>query len=270
MSSTDDLLFPGMTAEAIDARLKRLRTQNVIMGVLHLLQAVAVYTLNETGFALPIAGTYPQGPPGTPPVLIELFSLDVGFWVFAFLAISAIAHFTIASPWYYPKYVADIKRGKNTARWVEYSISSTIMVILIAAVTGVVDVAAFIAIAGANAAMIAFGDLQERYVRPGGSLLPFWLGTWVGLAPWLAIVFYVLGIGNADRDLSQVPGFVWVIVFALFAFFFSFGLNQWLQYKRIGKWVNYFRGETTYVVLSLVAKSLLAWLVFANTLIPPV
>ena len=269
MSRTDELLFPGMTAEAIDARLKRLRVQNVIMGVLHLLQAVAVFTLNETKFALPISGTYPQGPPGTPPVLFRIGDLDVGLWVFMFLAISALAHFTIASPWYFPRYSEDIRRGKNTARWVEYSASSTIMVILIAAVTGVVDVAAFIAIAGANAAMIAFGDLQERYLRPGGSLLPFWLGTWVGLAPWLAIVFYLFGIGNPATDLSQVPGFVWVIVFALFAFFFSFGLNQWLQYKRIGRWANYFRGETTYVVLSLVAKSLLAWLVFANTLIPP-
>jgi len=269
VSRTDELLFPGMTAEAIDARLRRLRIQNAIMGVLHLLQAVAVYTLNETGFKLPISGTYPQGPPGTPADLIRIGSLDIGLWVFAFLAISALAHFVIASPLYFPRYAADIRRGKNTARWVEYSASSTIMVILIASVTGVVDIAAFLGIAGANIAMIAFGDLQERYLRPGGSLLPFWLGTWVGLAPWAAILVYVLGVGNPDRDLSLVPGFVWVIVFALFAFFFSFGLNQWLQFKRIGKWANYFRGETTYVVLSLVAKSLLAWLVFANTLIPP-
>jgi hypothetical protein len=168
VSRTDELLFPGMTAEAIDARLKRLRVQNIIMGVLHLLQAIAVYTLNETGFKLPIAGTYPQGPPGTPADLIRIGSLDIGLWVFAFLAISAIAHFTIASPWYFPRYSADIRRGKNTARWVEYSASSTIMVILIASVTGVVDVAAFVAIAGANIAMIAFGDLQERYLRPAG------------------------------------------------------------------------------------------------------
>lgn len=268
MAATDDLLFPGMSAADIDGRLARLRTQNIAMGVLHLGQAIAVYALNQTGFSLPIAGTYPQGPPGTPPQLLELFSLDVGLWVAMFLLISALAHFTIASPWYYPRYCADLRRGKNSARWVEYSVSSTIMVILIAAVTGVVDIAAFIAIAGANIAMIAFGDLQERYLRPGESLLPFWMGTWVGLAPWLAIMVYVLGVGNPDRDLSLVPGFVWVIVFALFAFFFSFGLNQWLQFKRVGRWANYLVGETTYVVLSLVAKSLLSWLVFANTLVP--
>lgn len=267
-----DLLFPGMSSDQIDARLKRLRTQNVIMGLLHLVQAVGVWVLNETKFTLPITGTYPTDAPGlAPPILQDPapFSLDVGLFVFLFLAISSLAHFIIASPWYFPRYSADIRRGKNTARWVEYSISSSIMVLLIASITGVVDIAAMIAIFGANAAMIMFGDLQERYERPGGSLLPFWLGTIVGLTPWVAIGFYIFGIGSQTYDLSEVPSFVWIIFASLFAFFFSFALNQWLQYKRIGKWANYFRGETTYVVLSLVAKSLLAWQIFANVLVMP-
>jgi hypothetical protein len=267
---TNDLLFPGMTIEAIDKRLRRLRIQNVLMGVLHLGQAIAIWTLNETKFSLPVTGTYPTDAPGLkPPSLWEpaLASIDIGLWVFLFLAISSLAHFVIASPWYFPRYAADIRRGKNSARWVEYSVSSSIMVVLIASLTGIIDVAAIIAIVGANAAMIMFGDLQERYERPGGSLLPFWLGTVVGLVPWVAIGFYLFGIGADGYDLSEVPGFVWVIFFTLFAFFFSFGLNQWLQFKRIGKWANYFHGETTYVVLSLVAKSLLAWQLFANVLV---
>jgi len=44
---------------------------------------------------------------------------------------------------------------------------------------------------------------------------------------------------------------------------------QWLQYKPVGKWANYLRGEKAYIVLSLVAKSALAWQVFAGTLVPP-
>jgi hypothetical protein len=268
----DELLFPGMTVAAIDARLKRLRVQNILMGVLHLVQAVAIWFLNETSFALPVSATYPTDAPGfAAPSLWEpaIGSVDIGLWVFAFLALSSLAHFVIASPWYFPRYAADIRRGKNSARWVEYSISSSVMIIIIASITGIIDVAALIAIFGANAAMILFGDIQERYERPGGSLLPFWMGTAVGLVPWVAIGFYLFGVGADGYDLSQVPSFVWVIFFSLFAFFFSFGLNQWLQFKRIGKWANYFRGETTYVVLSLVAKSLLAWLLFANVLVLP-
>jgi len=270
--STDQLLFPGMTETDIEARLRRLRVQNVLMGVLHLVQAVAIWFLNETRFKLDVTATYPTNAPGlAPPELWQpaLFRLDVGLWVFLFLAISSLAHFVIASPFYFPRYAADLRRGKNTARWVEYSVSSSLMILIIASITGIVDIAALIAIFGANAAMIMFGDLQERYERPGGSLLPFWLGTVVGLVPWVAIGFYLFGVGAEGYDLGEVPGFVWVIFFALFAFFFSFGLNQWLQFKRIGKWANYFRGETTYVVLSLVAKSLLAWLLFANVLVLP-
>jgi hypothetical protein len=41
-----------------------------------------------------------------------------------------------------------------------------------------------------------------------------------------------------------------------------------LQYKKVGPWKNYLYGELTYIILSLVAKSLLAWQVFAGTLRP--
>jgi len=43
-------------------------------------------------------------------------------------------------------------------------------------------------------------------------------------------------------------------------------VNQWLQYKQVGKWRDYLVGERVYVTLSLIAKSLLAWQIFAATL----
>ena len=41
------------------------------------------------------------------------------------------------------------------------------MIVLIAQVTGVTDIAAIISIFGVNAAMILFGWLQEKYETPG-------------------------------------------------------------------------------------------------------
>ena len=49
---------------------------------------------------------------------------------------------------------------------------------------------------------------------------------------------------------------------------FIFAINMILQYKQIGKWKDYLYGERTYIVLSLVAKTLLAWQVFIGTLRP--
>ena len=48
-----------------------------------------------------------------------------------------------------------------------------------------------------------------------------------------------------------------------------FAIVQFLQYKPVGKWADYLRGERAYIILSLVAKSLLAWQVFSGTLVPP-
>ena len=48
-----------------------------------------------------------------------------------------------------------------------------------------------------------------------------------------------------------------------------FAVIQLLQYRGTGRWGDYLTGERAYIVLSLVAKSLLAWQVFANVLIEP-
>ena len=72
----------------------------------------------------------------------------------------------------------------------------------------------------------------------------------------------------AVNDGAGPPGFVWGIIISLFVLFNTFALNQWLQYRQVGRWRNYLFGERQYVILSLVAKSVLAWQIFANTLIP--
>ena len=49
-------------------------------------------------------------------------------------------------------------------------------------------------------------------------------------------------------------------------FFNSFAVNQWLQYRQVGPWRSYAFGEKAYLVLSLVAKSALAWQIFGGSL----
>ncbi len=244
-----------------------LRKTNVLAGILHLGQMIAVLALSND-FALPITATYMSGPPGSsfaPPVV--LFSTPVGLTVAIFLGLSALAHFIVASPQFFGRYSAGIAAQRNYFRWVEYSISSSVMIVLIAQVTGVAEISAIISIFGVNASMILFGWLQEKYENPGsGGWLPFIFGCITGLVPWLVLLFYVFSIGGVSD--TSAPAFVYGIVFTIFVFFNSFALVQWLQYKKVGKWSDYIRGERTYITLSLIAKSALAWQIFANTLIP--
>jgi len=245
-------------------RVTSLRRWNVGMGAVHAVQAVAIVLLS-TSFLLPVTATFMEGPPGTPAgAPTTLFQVSIPLGVALFLALSAGFHWLVAAPGVFGRYISGLEASHNYYRWAEYSLSSSVMIVLIAMLTGISDIAALIGIFAANAAMIFFGAVQERYEGPGGSLWPFWLGCVVGIAPWLAVGVYLVSPGSA----AEPPAFVYAIFVSLFVFFNIFALNMWLQYRRVGRWKSYIFGERTYIILSLVAKSLLAWQVFAGTLAP--
>jgi hypothetical protein len=194
----------------------------------------------------------------------ELFSLPFGLFVSLFLFISAGAHFYIA--FNKDKYVEGLKKGINKYRWYEYALSSSIMIVLIATLFGVYDIATLLLIFVANAAMNIFGLVmeQQNIGKKKVDWEPFIWGSVVGLAPWAVILLYMFGAGNFD----MVPWFVWAIVGTYFVAFNTFPINMILQYKKVGKWKDYLYGERVYIILSLVAKSVLAWLVLFGAMQP--
>ena len=250
-----------------EVNTKTIKRYNATAGIFHLIQGLVVLAL-ANDFSLPIVARYMAGPPGSSfAEPITLFKTPVGIAVAVFLLLSAFFHFLVISSKYSTKYCTGLLANRNYFRWVEYSISSSVMIVLIAQICGISDVTALIAIFGVNASMILFGWLQEKYETPGsGGWLPFIFGCIAGVVPWLIILFYVIAPGSKS-DVAP-PGFVIGIIISLFIFFNCFAIVQFLQYKPVGKWADYLRGERTYIVLSLVAKSLLAWQIFGGTLAP--
>ena len=247
-----------------------LRRFNVAMGLLHLAQGVLMVILSSS-FSLPIVTNFLYFDATTQRLVPRpetLIDVRIGPAVAAFLFLSSIAHFTVASPWVYRWYSERVRSGANPARWVEYSLSSSLMIVIIAMLVGIYDISALIAIFGVNACMILFGWVMERYNlgRPAVDWLAYWFGVIAGAVPWIAIGIYLFGAGAGTS--ARPPTFVYFIYVSLFLFFNVFALNMVFQYRRVGRWRNVLFGERVYMVLSLVAKSALAWQVFAGTLRP--
>ena len=264
--------FDAPTVEIPHGRLHKLRIFNAAMGVLHLVSGTLMLVLGDTSVELATSTFNINGPPGTPLAdgsLNDVGGLPIALGTAAFMYLSALFHFIIASPGGFGFYSNELRRGRNRLRWIEYSLSASLMIVLIALITGITDVAALIAIAFVNASMILFGWLMEMVNTPNGDRwwTPFWFGCIAGIGPWAAIASYLV-INASVEDAQQPPTFVYGIIVTIFVLFNCFAVNQWLQYKGIGKWRDYVFGETVYIVLSLVAKSALAWQIFANTLIP--
>lgn len=250
--------------QAIDPRLKNLRAWNWSMAVLHAVQGMMMLMVSSS-FALPVTTSFLKFSAATQslePVLKTIGNLRIGPLVAGFLFLSALAHLFIALNfrWYSER----IKRHINPARWIEYSLSATLMIVIIAMLVGIYDLASLLLIVGLGMMMNLMGWMMEEHnqTTQRTNWLSFVFGCIAGVVPWIAIAIYLIGAG------SGTPAFVYWIYVSIFLFFNCFAVNMVLQYKRVGKWQDYLYGEKVYMILSLVAKSLLAWQVFAGTLRP--
>ncbi len=248
--------------------LQRLRLYNGALGLLHLAQGVLILIISND-FALPLTTSFLRFDPMTAspqPFIDQVGTLRLGPLVALFLFLAAADHLLVAAPRIFDWYAANLSRGVNYARWMEYSFSASIMIVLIAMLSGMYDIPGLVLLFCLNATMILFGLLMERRNAAGERTdwMPFVFGCLAGIVPWIIIAVY---FGSAAADSSNgVPKFVYGIVFSLFIFFNSFALNMYLQYRRVGPWRDYLFGEKMYLLLSLLAKSALAWQVFAGTL----
>jgi hypothetical protein len=247
---------------------------NATLAVLHFLQFLIMAWVTfqrDPVVTSPVVSSYLRFDEATRTLVAArqpLFDLPLGLAVALFFLMSALAHASVALP-FRGWYEAHLARGMNPARWIEYSFSSSLMIVVIAALTGIEEIGALIAIVGANAGMILFGWSMEAANE--GRERPQWMhfvfGCIVGIVPWLVIGGSLVTAATAP-GAAAIPGFVIAIYVSLFVFFNSFAANMVLQYAKVGRWRDYLYGERSYMLLSLVAKSLLAWQVFAGTLRP--
>ena len=196
----------GTEADSDPEKLARLRRLNLIATVFFAAQVIVLLLISEPA-KLPVVGSFLTDAPGSGLYgSKELFDLRIDVLVALFLALAAVDHFavgTFARRWY----ENNVTRGINPARWWEYSISASIMVVIIAMLAGVSEAVALLALFGVNAAMILFGLVMERVNlgREDVNWSPFIYGCVVGAVPWIAIVIqFILSSGEGDG----APAFV--------------------------------------------------------------
>ncbi len=248
-----------------EMKYRRLRRFNGAMAVVHLAQALLILALaNNT--TQPIFTYFLRFDPATHGLISQqelLYDLPLGPMVALFLIISAFDHFLLAGPMY-RRYVEGLKEQHNYYRWYEYALSSSIMIVVIGVLVGIRDISGIILLFALNSTMNLFGLMMEKHNQGKGKVdwTSFIFGSYAGIVPWVAISIYLWGSGQVGR----VPDFVYYIYVIIGIFFFSFAFNMILQYRRKGRWGDYLFGEYVYILLSLFAKTMLAWLVFGGAL----
>lgn len=249
--------------------IKSLKRFNIFMSVLHFVQAATMLYLSKD-FKLPInVGflNFDFASQSLVPATETIYQLPLVWLVAGFLFLSSLAHLVISTI-YNKRYEADLVKGINRARWYEYSLSASTMMVAIAMLVGIYDLGSLVMLFSLTAVMNLMGLVMEvqNQTTKKTNWLSYNIGVFAGAIPWLVVALF---FWSANRyGAGEIPTFVYWIYVSIFLFFNCFAINMVLQYKKIGPWRNYLFGEKVYIILSLIAKSALAWQVFAGTLRP--
>jgi hypothetical protein len=252
---------PGKTETAegavSPATAGRLRWTNIGFGIFHLLQGTIILLLGS-GFQAKITASYYASS--------SQWFYEPRILIAAFLYITALDHLLLAAPRLFPWYTRNLGRRINYARWFEYSVSASIMIVIIASLSGMTDFVSLLSLFFLTTAMNLFGLMMELHnqATEKTSWWSFILGSVIGIIPWVGIILYFINAG------ANIPAFVYALIIVLIIFFSLFPINMWLQYAGKGKWRSYIFGEWGYMFLSITAKTCLAWIVFGGTLNSPV
>ena len=231
----------------------RLRRTNISLSLLHLAQGIIILILGS-GFSALVTASYIGSS-------VE-YRYEPRIMLAVFLFISAFCHLLVSLPKVFPWYIRNLGRHINYVRWYEYSLSASVMIVVIASLCGITDLVSLLGLFVLTAGMNLFGLMMELHNQTTAKTnwTAFIFGSIAGVVPWAAIILYFV------KSTPAPPTFVYAVVVSLMVLYAMFPLNMWLQYTRKGRWRNYIWGEYGYMFLSLTAKSLLAWQVFAGTL----
>lgn len=185
-----------------------------------------------------------------------------------FPALSTVNHIVSVSTW--KDYLLKLEVPENGPiiyRWVEYAASASVMVWVIAQLSGVQEIPLLVTLCLINVAMQACGYMIERT----GDKLSGWtaVGYVLFIALFAVILPYFFGsLSVAKKEGVSVPGAVYSVVFLELVLFLAFGVVSTYFSKKQGSDVK--QREIAYVCLSITAKTLLAWLVYGGCLNIPI
>jgi len=201
-------------------------------------------------------------------------------WLVAiFFLLSSFAHLGNGLLWR-KHYLEALAHGYAPFRWLEYCLSASVMVLLLAYVSGTVSQNALVMLFALTMITMAFGHLHEVICRPLSGdkwavesklwrLQAHFLGYIPQCFAWGVIIYqFLLAATESTTDSygekREMPKFVYGIVFGEVLLFWSFGVVQLVVSLRPPS--KYYEGEIAYMWLSLIAKGFLGLLCLSNVI----
>ena len=208
-----------------------------------------VYNATTTGFTL--LPRYEEVGDGFPVTILTLSFFTITSF-FHLLNVTVFANL----------YFGSLERCYTPTRWFEYFVTASIMISIIAFLSGTRDVISIAMISGLIASTMLFGFLSELVNRPASEteweeerllvrLAPHLFGYVPYVFAWTTILYTFIGSGG----ICSAPKWVIAIIFAQLILFSLFVVPQLYQIMHAPS--KFVRGEVAFIVLSFISKAVL-------------
>jgi hypothetical protein len=252
----------------------RLRHWNTWLAGIYALEGAAIFILSAA-YSVPVIINYLAQDPINSAVAghtvlsaatRQEFNVSIPGLIAIFFLIAALVHALLATV-YRGRYESELAKGFSIMRWIEYGLGSGLMLVVIGLLSGVYDASTLSALFGLMLVMSLFGLVTELTSTDGRlNWLTYWSGAFVGLVSWLIIGFYAFNASYYGG--AHIPTYVYWIYGTMLICAVGFALNMYMRCREQGKWVRYEYVERSFMALSLITKTLLAWQIFAGLLRP--
>lgn len=165
-------------------------------------------------------------------------------------------------------YTERVKRGNNSMRWLEYSITATTMAAAFMLLSGVFEISAQILIVVAILCTMLCGDIVEKSLRVAKCDSNVITATVIGWLLMVAVIAVITKSFSENVEMSEepLPWFVYAVFALMIVAFSGFGVIQLRDIQREGKGkpFNYLKLEIYYSAASVSSKTLLVLFIFAG------
>jgi hypothetical protein len=255
-----------------DEERRSLRTWNIRFAVLLALQAIAIVVIG-THQTVPITTQYlatntllseANGHQVLALATRHLVDVPLSWIVAKFLVVLALVYLLAATVWR-KKYEAWLERGVNKLRWLGFGVGGGVMAVAMATLIGVSDIATLWLVFGA---VVLVGGLAAIVELIGADrrlrCLAAWMAGFGAILLWLLFIVSLIGVFAFNGSL---PTFVYYIYASMFLLSGAVALATYMRVTQRGRWASTVYAERMFMVLAFLAVTILAWQIFAGTLL---
>jgi len=264
----------GKVFKASNNPLEQLRMWNIRFAVMLVLEAIALVVLAKS-VLMPVTTQYLAVDPlateaaGHQMLAVatrHLVDLPLAWVAAAFLVLLAAVHAAVATV-YRTRYEAAITRGVSETRWLGLGLAAAGMVVAVGLLGGFGQVGSLVLLAGFTGLSCVLALVAEVLTlqKPPRLISHVVCGAAVACAvlPWVIFAW-----SGAAAMLYQ--GHVPLYLYGLYATLAVFGAcvvaMAHARVMRKGKWADTFFTERAFMVLGVVAVSVVAWQIYAGVL----